>query len=52
MKDNDDKIYVVMVVVFVAMIAWALLGDGSSVDPRCEKWKGRSQISCMGGVAK
>lgn len=50
---NDDKLYVVMALAFISMILFALLGGGSSGDPRCDKWKGKpkSYLACMGGNA-
>jgi hypothetical protein len=50
---DDDKLYVVMALVFISMILFALLGGGSSGDPRCDKWKGKpkSYLACMGGNA-
>ena len=49
MRDKDDTIFVVMVVVFITMLLSSCFLEPSGHDPRCEKWEGRQHLSCMGG---
>lgn len=49
MRDKDDTIFVVMVVVFITMLLSSCFLEPAGHDPRCMEFKGRSHLACMGG---
>lgn len=49
MSDNEDKIYVAMVVIFITMILSSCFLEPSGHDSRCDEFTGRSHLACMGG---
>ncbi len=49
MSDNEDKIYVLMVVVFLCSILATCLVPNSGSHKDCQQWEGRQHLACMGG---
>lgn len=52
MQDNGEKWMTIGFIGMLCLVAVScMFGDGSGSDPRCDKFKGRSHLACMGGNA-
>ena len=49
MKDQDDKIFVIMAVVFVCSLLLTCVVPNSGSHKDCKQWKGSQHLACMGG---
>lgn len=49
MRDNDDKLFVIMTVVFLCSILATCLVPNSGSHKDCQQWEGRQHLACMGG---